>query len=426
MTFSPAPFTPTPYTPPDFTLPHLAAAPDVTLVPAPKDFVAPEGYHAMSIYPEYLKIAGQWTLARDSRMDCVAVVEGGNVFVREFRHIRAGDLIACGRTENGEEGILVYTDGFRGLATSEDGAPHPGGHDNFAFRLGRSRETAFSRDYDELYELLRHDRDHGKIVWVLGPACVFDHDSRAAMESLINNGYCDALFAGNALKNVVGWLSSVLTVFSLGALVYAYYMLRARMALSYTGGQVQSYVLDDVIERLRKSSFSGKGMLLDIGCGNGALTIKAAKKWPQLRVVGIDSWGKMWGYSQSQCEENAKLENVAAHVSFRAGDAAKLSFVDETFDGAVSNFVFHEVRSQPDKLALFQEMLRVLKPGAAFVIQDTYFDKRVYGDINAFVEQLRPRVKEIHFEDTRKPDYAPRFLNTPLVLGQMGVIWGRK
>ena len=234
------------------------------------------------------------------------------------------------------------------------------------------------------------------------------------------------LFAGNALKNVVGWLSSVLTVFSLGALVYAYYMLRARMALSYTGGQVQSYVLDEVIERLRKSSFSGKGMLLDIGCGNGALTIKAAKKWPQLRVVGIDSWGKMWGYSQSQCEENAKLENVAAHVSFRAGDAAKLSFVDETFDGAVSNFVFHEVRSQPDKLALFQEMLRVLKPGAAFVIQDTYFDKRVYGDINAFVEQLRPRVKEIHFEDTRKPDYAPRFLNTPLVLGQMGVIWGRK
>ena len=160
MPFSPAPFTPTPYTPPDFTLPHLAAAPDVTLVPAPKDFVAPEGYHAMSIYPEYLKIAGQWTLARDSRMDCVAVVEGGNVSVREFRHIRAGDLIACGRTENGEEGILVYTDGFRGLATSEDGAPHPGGHDNFAFRLGRSRETAFSRDYDELYELLRHDRDH--------------------------------------------------------------------------------------------------------------------------------------------------------------------------------------------------------------------------------------------------------------------------
>mgnify|MGYP003272187335 CR=1 FL=1 len=193
------PFTPTPYTPPDFTLPHLVAAPDVTLVPAPKDFVAPEGYHAMSIYPEYLKISGQWTLARDSRMDCVAVVEGDDVFVREFRHIRAGDLIACGRTENGEEGILVYTDGFRGLATAEDGAPHPGGHDNFAFRLGRSRETAFSRDYDELYELLRHDRDHGSIVWVMGPAFTFNGFSRDAFAKIIDAGYADAVFAGNAL-----------------------------------------------------------------------------------------------------------------------------------------------------------------------------------------------------------------------------------
>ena len=34
---------------------------------------------------------------------------------------------------------------------------------------------------------------------MLGPACAFDHDSRAAMASLIDNGYCHALFAGNAL-----------------------------------------------------------------------------------------------------------------------------------------------------------------------------------------------------------------------------------
>ena len=50
-----------------------------------------------------------------------------------------------------------------------------------------------------MYEVLRHDRDHGRIVWVLGPACVFDHDSRRAMERLIGHGYCQALFAGNAL-----------------------------------------------------------------------------------------------------------------------------------------------------------------------------------------------------------------------------------
>ena len=59
--------------------------------------------------------------------------------------------------------------------------------------------TVSDGEYDKLYDILRHDREHGYIVWVLGPACVFDHDSRNAMANLIHKGYCDCLFAGNAL-----------------------------------------------------------------------------------------------------------------------------------------------------------------------------------------------------------------------------------
>ena len=101
-----------PYTAPDFHREPLAGAPDAVLLPAPKDGVAPEGYHAMSIYPEYFKIDGAWLLAEDSRMDCVPVCEDGRIFVREFRHIRAGDAIVCGRTESGEQGIYVHTTGL--------------------------------------------------------------------------------------------------------------------------------------------------------------------------------------------------------------------------------------------------------------------------------------------------------------------------
>ena len=50
-------------------------------------------------------------------------------------------------------------------------------------------------------------------------------------------------------------------------------------------------------------------------------------------------------------------------------DAAKLPFLDDTFDAAVSNFVFHEVRSQRDKQALIREALRVVKPGGAFAFR---------------------------------------------------------
>ncbi len=179
-----------PYTPPDFTQPFLADAPDVCFQPAPFDGVAPEQYHAMSIFPEYFKVNGTWLLAEESRMDCVAVYENGKIIVREFRLQKKGDLIAVGRTEDGSDGIYVHANGFSEEAELQE---------VFAFRQGRSRETAFSKDYNELYEILRHDRDHGKIVWVLGPAFTFDKDARDAFSKMIAGGYVHALMAGNAL-----------------------------------------------------------------------------------------------------------------------------------------------------------------------------------------------------------------------------------
>lgn len=194
------PFAPKPYTPPDFTSPLLAGAPDAALAPAPADGVAPQGYHAMSIFPEYFKVGGEWLLAEDSRMDCVPVLEDGRIYVREFRHLRAGDAVVCGRTETGADGILVHTGGFEPRSLGDGDGEEAGRRaDNFAFRLGRSRETAFSREYDELYELLRYEREHGYVVWVMGPAFSFNGYSRDAFAKIIDAGYADAVFAGNAL-----------------------------------------------------------------------------------------------------------------------------------------------------------------------------------------------------------------------------------
>lgn len=113
------PFQLRPYFPPVFSTPALENAPDAVFRPAPRDGVAPENFHAMSIFPEYFKIAGQWHLARESRMDCVAVWDRGHIDVREFRRLRQGDLVAVGRTEQGEEGILVHPDGFRSAGLPE-------------------------------------------------------------------------------------------------------------------------------------------------------------------------------------------------------------------------------------------------------------------------------------------------------------------
>ena len=178
------------YCPPDFEKEIFKNAPDARLEPAPKNGVAPDSYHAMSIFPEYFKINGKWLLARESRMDCVPVYENGNILVKEFRHLKAGDPVVCGRTENCDNGIFVHSNGFNEEA---------GQAETFAFRQGHSRESSFSRDYDELYKILRYDRENGKIVWVMGPAFSFDHDARDAFSRVIAGGYVHAVLAGNAL-----------------------------------------------------------------------------------------------------------------------------------------------------------------------------------------------------------------------------------
>jgi len=71
--------------------------------------------------------------------------------------------------------------------------------DKFAFRTQFTRETSFSIDYDELYDLLQFERQNGFIVWVLGPAVSFDKDAREAFAAMVERGYVHALLAGNAL-----------------------------------------------------------------------------------------------------------------------------------------------------------------------------------------------------------------------------------
>lgn len=179
------------YHAPDFALPQFLYAPDAPLAPAPRDGVAPLNYHATSIFPEYFKVKGRWLLAPESRMDCVAVLRGDSVSVVEFRNLKAGDPVFLGRTEDGSEGVYVHPHGF------SDG--EAGTREAFSFRQSRSRETAYSRDYDSIYDLLRHERDHGHILWVMGPACAFDADSRAAFAALVRSGFVHGLLAGNAL-----------------------------------------------------------------------------------------------------------------------------------------------------------------------------------------------------------------------------------
>lgn len=177
---------------PDFEQDFLKNAPNVTLEEVKVDGISPRHYHALSVYPEYFKINGKWVLATQSRMDTVCVADDTpgkeSVNIVEFRNLKKGDKVVIGRTEDGSEGIYMWTQGF--LEDAQE-------LDTFAFRAGRSRETAFSVDYDTLYEVLRHEKaNNGYVTLIVGSALALDRDSRSALERLIRNGYVQAIFCG--------------------------------------------------------------------------------------------------------------------------------------------------------------------------------------------------------------------------------------
>ena len=156
-----------------------------------REGVAPAGYHATSIFPEYFQLEkGAWRLIHESRMDCTVVLEAGrSLSVKEFRHLVPGDLVACGRKENGEDGIFVHTDGFRfPLLPTE----------KFAFRGRLTRETSFSIDYDELYGSCAMS---AKTALSSGSSACgsLRQGRRESFVKLMDQGYVHGLHAGNAL-----------------------------------------------------------------------------------------------------------------------------------------------------------------------------------------------------------------------------------
>ena len=205
-----------------------------------------------------------------------------------------------------------------------------------------------------------------------------------------------------ALAIVIGinWLKIIFFVLASVWAIATLWTLLMYRNFSYDGKrQMSRQIIEGVAAHIILPD-GGRG--LDVGCGSGALTIAVAKRNPKAEMVGIDRWGKEYAsYNKPLCEENAKAEGVDDRTSFVKGNAMKLDFADETFDAVCSNYVYHNIPSR-NRQSILLETLRVLKKGGTFAIHDI-FSKYKYGDMQAFVQQLKKMgYEEVELIDTTK------------------------
>jgi ubiquinone/menaquinone biosynthesis C-methylase UbiE len=105
------------------------------------------------------------------------------------------------------------------------------------------------------------------------------------------------------------------------------------------------------------------GILVDIGCGPGRLTLLIAQRHPDLHIIGVDTADKMIEAAIS----NALSLGISSKVEFRLGDAAALPMNDSTVDFAVSTLSLHHW-SDPNRAIC--EIHRILKPGGQLLLFD--------------------------------------------------------
>lgn len=109
-----------------------------------------------------------------------------------------------------------------------------------------------------------------------------------------------------------------------------------------------------LLENFPKGDFK---CIIDLGCGNGILSLQAAKTWPHAQILGVDE-----SYmAVASAKLNAEQNDLATTCEFKVGNCLA-ALANKSADLILCNPPFHQQRVVGDQLAMamFADASRVL------------------------------------------------------------------
>lgn len=142
--------------------------------------------------------------------------------------------------------------------------------------------------------------------------------------------------------------------------------------------------------------------ILDIATGTADLALLIAKKLPSAQIVGLDLSEKMLEIGR----EKIAKQDLESQISLQQGDAAHLTFPDNTFDSVTIAFGARNFEHLSDSL---REIRRVMAPGGRLFILEfsmptTFPIKQIY---RLYFLRLLPSIGSWISKDKAAYSYLP-------------------
>jgi SAM-dependent methyltransferase len=141
-------------------------------------------------------------------------------------------------------------------------------------------------------------------------------------------------------------------------------MVDPEQAQAYSSADFSS-AHDAFVEHVQRTCGPLRGVVLDLGCGPGDVTVRLARANPAATFVGVDGSDAMLALGRERVAE----EGLAARIRLARVFLPDPDAVGTGFDAVVSNSLLHHLA---EPASLWQAIAAAGRPGAPFAVMDLH------------------------------------------------------